>query len=329
MERPDWLPRAPTLVRIGLAVFVLAWIFGPYALRSAVPLWLPFLIALALEVNFFVSAVRAGPPERPDRGPLQSDRDRYGYDAESDELLLVREAGAEVWIPYSGETREEVEAIVAEALEQPEEEPPEPAAEPHRRSPARGLATGLALIGGLALLFWFVEARTGWNGIDESARAEATARFSAEASRIAGKTVTIRCDESGDYVGAVQDADGVAELGGDLAYLTPERCLDLHRLASKGEVGENRTGRALAVLAHEAWHLRGVADEGVAECYAFQSGVDVGRRLGLSADHARRLLRRQLVDNTRRRGDSLEYRVPAECRDGGRLDLNPESDEFP
>ena len=31
------LPSPPTLVRVGLAAFVLAWLFGPYALRSAVP----------------------------------------------------------------------------------------------------------------------------------------------------------------------------------------------------------------------------------------------------------------------------------------------------
>ena len=74
------------------------------------------------------------------------------------------------------------------------------------------------------MTFWFVESRTGWNGLDSSTRAEATARFSEEASHVAGKPVTIRCDEAGDYVGAVQHADGVAVVGGDLAYLTPERC---------------------------------------------------------------------------------------------------------
>ena len=48
--------------------------------------------------------------------------------------------------------------------------------------------------------------------------------------------MTIRCDEAGDYVGAVQHADGVAVVGGDLAYLTLERCIDLYRLAFKDEV---------------------------------------------------------------------------------------------
>jgi hypothetical protein len=333
VQKPlDRLPSAPTLVRLGLAAFVLAWIFGPYALQAAVPIWLPFLIALGLELNFFVGALRPAPARRSDRGPQDADRERFGYGDEAEELLLVREGGDELWIPYSGETEEELRAVIDEARESAEEEPPAVEADPERersRPPLRSFLVGLGLIGALALTFWVVENRTGWNGIDASARAEAEARFSDEASAVAGKPVTIRCDESGDYVGAVQHADGVAAVGGDLAYLTPERCLDLYRLAFKGEVRSNRTGRALAVLAHEAWHLRGVSDEGITECYALQSGVDLGQRFGLSSDAARRMMRGQLVENELRGRSSPAYRVPAECRDGGRLDLDPDSTRFP
>jgi hypothetical protein len=326
------LPSTPTLLRVALAVFVLAWLFGPYALRSAVPIWLPFLIALGLELHFFVGALRPSPARRPDRGPQTADRERYGYEDDTDELLLVREGGEELWIPYSGETDAELSALIARAREDTEEvAAPALVTDPRRGpfGPLRRFVAGLGLIAALALIFWVVESRTGWNGLDSSTRAEATARFSEEASRIAGKQVTIRCDESGDYVGAVQHADGVAAIGGDLAYLTPERCLDLYRLGFKGEARASRTGRALAVLAHEAWHLRGVSDEGTTECYAFQTGVEIGQRLGLSADTARRMMRRQLVDNTLRSGVSPAYRVPPDCRDGGALDLNPNSARFP
>ena len=61
--------------------------------------------------------------------------------------------------------------------------------EPELRPPIRRFLVGLGLIGALALTFWFVESRTGWNGLDPSTRAEATARFSEEASRVAGKPV--------------------------------------------------------------------------------------------------------------------------------------------
>jgi hypothetical protein len=332
----EWLPRPPTLLRVGLVVFVLAWLFGPYELRSAVPIWLPFLIALGLELQFFIGGLRAAPAERrPDRGPQDDDRQRYGYGDEAEELLLVLEGDEELWIPYSGETDEELSDLIAEAregAEDDEEEAPALAATPDDRTrwtPVRRFAAGLGFIAALALVFWVVESRTGWNGLDASTRAEAAARFSEEASRVADKPVTIRCDDSGDYVGAVQHADGVAVVGGDLAYLTPERCLDLYRLAFKDEVRSNRTGRALAVLAHEAWHLRGVSDEGTTECYALQTGVEIGERLGLSEDTAQRLMRQQLVDNELRGQASADYLIPPDCRDGGRLDLNPDSSRFP
>jgi len=327
------LPSPLTLLRIGLAVFVLVWLFGPYTLQSAVPIWLPFLIALGLELHFFVGAFRPAPAPRPNRGPLTADRERYGYGEETEELLLVRDGDKELWIPYSGETDEELQAVIAEARERPETEgAPAVVADPERerlRPPLRRFVAGLGLIGALALIFWVVESRTGWNGLDASTRAEAAARFSEEASRVAAKPVTIRCDESGDYVGAVQHADGVAAVGGNLAYLTTERCLDLYRLAFKGEVSSNQTARALAVLAHEAWHLRGVSDEGTTECYALQTGVEIGQRLGLSAETARRMMRQQLVENALRSQASPAYRVPPDCRDRGRLDLRPDSARFP
>jgi hypothetical protein len=185
------------------------------------------------------------------------------------------------------------------------------------------------VIAALALAIWFVESRTGWDALDGDTKAEAVARFSDEASRIAGKPVSIRCDESRDYVGAVQHADGVAIVGGDLALLTPEICHDLYRLAFEGDTTGARTGRAVAVLAHEAWHLRGERDEATTECYALQSGVALGVRLGLSESTARQLMRQQLTENALRGPGSIEYRVTSECRDGSRLDLDPERTEFP
>jgi hypothetical protein len=288
-----------TLLRVALVVFVVAWLLDFGELRSYVPVWVAFLVALGLEVQFFLSALRPAPVGRPDRGPQPIDRERYGFD------------------PWAEDEDEN---------EEPEEREPPP---PERGLPFRQLLVGLGVIAALALVIWVVDTRTGWDAVDEEDRTKAVERFSAEASRIADKPVLIRCDESGSFVGAVQDADGVAVLGGDLAFLTPERCLDLYRLAFEGEVRSSQTGRSLAVLAHEAWHLRGVRDEGTTECYALQSGVALGVRLGLGASTARRLMRQQLTENQLRRGSALEYRVPAECRDGGRLDLNRDDSDFP
>ena len=326
-------PSPAAVLRIALILFVLAWIFGPYELRTAVPIWFVFLIALGLEVHFFAGALRRTPAPRPDRRPQTVDRERYGYVEETDELLLVYEGDEELWIPYSGESEEEVDALIVDASERRGEyATPAPIALGGRRRvwpPVRRFLTGLGVIGGLALVLWFVESHSGWDALDGDTRVEAVARFSDEASRIAAKPVTIRCDESRDYVGLVQHADGVAAVGGDRAYLTPERCFDLYRLAFEGEVTSSQTARALAVLAHEAWHLRGVGDEGTTECYALQSGVELGQRLGLSESTARQLMRQQLVENALRSGAAFEYLVPPDCRDGDRLDLSPNDARFP
>jgi hypothetical protein len=319
------------LLRIGLVAFVLAWLFGPYELRSTVPIWLPFLIALGLELQFFLGARQPASSRvrAPDRGPQEVDRERFGSADSTDDLLLVREGGDELWIPYSGETDEEIEELIARAREQADEEAPAPVVVAARGRSLRGFLAGLGAIAVLALIVWFAESRRGWEALGADTRAEAAARFSSEASRIAGHEVTIRCDESGDYVGAVQHADGVAAVGGTLAYLVPDRCLDLYRLAFEGEVSFSQTARSLAVLAHEAWHLAGVRDEATTECYALQSGVDLGQRFGLSEGTARQMMRQQLAENALRGGASAEYLLPAECRDGGRLDLNPGTSGFP
>jgi hypothetical protein len=331
-ELADRLPISLSAVRVGLVAFVLAWILGPDELRSAVPIWVVFLIALGLEVNFLIGAFRPARTRSLDRGPQVADRDLYGYEEETGDLLLVREGEEDVWIPYSGETGEELESLIAEARETPEDdEAPSEVIETRRGGwPAvRRFLTGVAVIGTLALVIWFVESRTGWDALAGDTRAAAVARFSEEASRIAAKPVTIRCDESRDYVGLVQHADGVALVGGDRAYLTPERCHDLYRLAFEGEETSSQTARAIAVLAHEAWHLRGVRDEGTTECYALQSGVELGRRLGLSEGTAHQMMRQQLVENRLRGAGSFEYLVPPDCRDGERLDVRPGDTRFP
>jgi hypothetical protein len=310
---------------IALTAFVVAWVFDVFSVRSAVPVWLPFLIALGLEVRLFLSAGRVRTRAR-GRLPSKHDRERFGY-GDGDELLLVRDAERELWIPYSGESADELEQLIAEA-EDADDDPGFVEMPSRPRRPVRRLLAGVGVIAALAAVVWFAGSR-GWDGLDGDVRERAAARFSDEASRIVGRPVTIRCDESGEFVGAIQHSDGVAEVGGTLAFLTPERCYDLYRLAFEGDVSFGQTARAIAVLAHEAWHLRGTRNEGVTECYALQSGVDVGRALGLSEETARQMMRQQLAENALRGRGSVEYLVPAECRDGGRLDLRPETSTFP
>ena len=299
-------------IRLGLVVFVLAWVFDIAGSRAYVPIWAAFLVALGLELQYFFGARRVQPRAR--------------VQQEAEELLLVRDGGDEFWIPYSGESPEEIEELVAKARAEPDVE--ETVDVPPRRRSFRPLLVGLGVIAALAAIVWIVGPR-GWDGLDDEQKAQATARFSAEASRLVGRPVEIRCDESGRIVGAVQHSDGVAEVGGDVAYLTPNRCHDLYRQAFEGGGPFSQTARAVAVLAHESWHLRGERDEGRTECFALQSGVELARRLGATDDTARRMMRQQLAENALRATGNQEYLVPPECRDGGELDLNPGSSRFP
>ena len=236
MEEPAQRLVSPVAVlRVVLVAFVLAWLFGPYALRSAVPIWLPFLIALGLELHFFVGAPPAGAGRaRRTAGRRRSTASATATPSEPDELLLVRDGGEELWIPYSGETDEELEALIEEARERPSGGG---RLRRRRAAPARGRpCAGFAR-----------RARR-----DRRARAAAlvrrqphrlgrarrrrraprpTARFSDEASRIAGEAGHDPLRRVRRLRRRRPARDGVAAVGGDLAYLTPERCLDLYRLA--------------------------------------------------------------------------------------------------
>ena len=284
---------ASVVVRIALVAFVLAWILGPDVLRESVPLLVVFALALGLELQFLLGALRgSGRRRAPDRSPQPVDRERYGFDLGDDD----------------------------------DEETVPPAPSP---SPFRGFLLGLGVLAALGALAWVLDSRTGWSSLDGETKLAVVERLSVEASRLAQKPVSVGCDEARDYVGYVQHADGIAVVGGDRTYVTPEVCFALYRLAFEGEVRGSRTGRAIAVLSHETWHLRGESDEGTTECYALQSGVELGQRLGLDEETARRLMAQQLTENRLRGLQTVEYRVSSECRDGGRLDLDPTSSSFP
>jgi hypothetical protein len=279
----------------------------------------PFVVVLALEAQFVVSSWRSSTPlvGRDDPRPGPDDRKRYGDGRIAEWAITEDDEGSRLWVDVA----------------EPEPEPDRGTAAPAESGRGRGLlralaeaALALAVVTALVLLL----DRGGWEDLDRGAQQATQARISLEASRVAGKPVRVECDTSGRYVGAVRHADGVAVLGGGLAYLTPDLCYALHSLAAGRDVPSfSQTARAIAVLAHEAWHLRGVRDEGRAECFALQSGVRVGRRLGLGEETARRMMRSQLVANQLHGAGTAEYVVPASCVNRGPLDLSPAVDRFP
>ena len=300
-------------LRIAAVVLIVAWFFLP-GLKDWIPLWVPFLAFAALEVHFLFAGLReeSGPARR-GRLPQEADIEELGGE-EWLEPVLVEVDGRDVWLPEGAESEEDVEA-------------PPPL---RRQGPLLGRLEGLAVVAALAFVLFVLVPRGGWDGLDSEDQAQTEALLSAEAGQIAGHEAVVHCDARGEAVGIVQHADGIAEVGGRNAYLTPEICYRLYRLAFKQEEGAfSQTARAIAVLAHEAWHLRGTTNEGVTNCYAFQSGVALGQRLGLSESTAARMMRQQLADNATFARSAPEYLVPRECRNGGRLDLDPGTSRFP
>src|SRR5215813_13712758 len=70
--------------RITVLAIVILYFLAPYSVRSWFPVWLLFLLALGLEVDFFLGGwlkARSGVPahaEAPDRGPQERDLAELG-----------------------------------------------------------------------------------------------------------------------------------------------------------------------------------------------------------------------------------------------------------
>jgi hypothetical protein len=275
--------------RLVVLAAVVGYFFLPYEVQAVIPVWLLFLAALGLEVEFFVGGWlqgRRGVERQPvDRGPQPRDLEELGPQYDEYEPLSLFPSD---W--YRA-----------------------PPAAPHRQwRYVAEAAAGLAIV---AVILYFAVRPSGWDAVSPANQAKTEAALSREATLIAGHEAEVTCDTSGQQVGVVQDADGRAEVGGRQAYLTPEICDTLYQLAFKDRVQSfTRTARAIAVLSHEAQHLRGVRDEGLANCYGFQSGVEIGVHLGLSENRARAMMREQLAANPSDSRSNPQYRVPSTCR---------------
>ena len=335
------------LWRLLLGGFAIVYLASE-TLQSWLPPLLPFLAAVAVEAQFFVAGVRQG--RRPasaaaDRGPQPRDLAEFGWanrtltvrdddaelvlrpgemaDAEIVEWLNLHQAELEALGPGRHELApiEDAESPVALYVATPTVAPPSKV----RRRLVQALIV-LALFTGV---FFLDKLDPRWQNLSGSTRAATITLLNREASRIAGHPAEVICDVSGRHVGYVQDADGLAEVGGRRMWLTPEVCYRLYRISHTHRSAGPSSGKAIAVFAHEAWHLHGVSREALANCYAYQSGVSVGRALGLTAGTARGLMHEQLADNPADFEATPAYVVPHGCHAGGSFDLHLDGDHFP
>jgi hypothetical protein len=86
---------------------------------------------------------------------------------------------------------------------------------------------------------------------------------------------------------------------------------------------------ALAVVAHESYHLLGYTNEAQVECYGMQSIWFVASKLGASVPEAQALASLYATKMyPLRRTQTPQYWSP-QCRDGGKLDLRPSLARWP
>ena len=165
-------------------------------------------------------------------------------------------------------------------------------------------------------------------------------RLAVIATELAGRDVGVHCPS---FLGGLVDTHGEAgrvrfDASGrpaDHTDLAPETCKALRHLSrvdftciARGTCGFSQFQAAWAAhtLAHESFHLRGFADEGVTECYALQNTAFVAERLGVAPERAKQL--QAWVYATGYPNEPEEYHS-SKCYDGGPLDLRPQSSEFP
>src|SRR3954451_8915827 len=113
------------LARVGVLALVVLWFFLPYDVRVWIPVWLPFLAALGLELNFFASGwleARRGrgySAAGRDRGPQPRDLADFGGE-EWREAVSVDVGGHRHWVPVEGLTDEQIEDRILDYYDDPE-----------------------------------------------------------------------------------------------------------------------------------------------------------------------------------------------------------------
>ena len=258
-------------VRLGLVVFVLAWLFdiaGSRVVRAdlgGVPR------RARAQLQYFFGARRVQPRAR--------ERE------EAEELLLVRDGGDEFWIPYSGESPEEIEELVAKARQSLLSKETQPDVPPRRRS-FRPLLVGLGVIAALAAIVW-IAGPDAAGTVSTTTRKHRRRRASLPRRRgSSGGRSRSAATSRGESSARCSTRTASRKSGATSPTSPRNRCHDLYRQAFEGGGPFSQTARAVAVLAHESWHLRGERDEG--RTSASRSSRESSSR----GDSARRTTRR-------------------------------------
>jgi hypothetical protein len=86
---------------------------------------------------------------------------------------------------------------------------------------------------------------------------------------------------------------------------------------------------ALATVSHESYHVLGYRTESQVECYGMQSIWFVATSLGASAAEGQRIAAQYWKTTYAQRRTNTPTYWTAECRNGGKYDLRPKSNNWP
>jgi hypothetical protein len=162
------------------------------------------------------------------------------------------------------------------------------------------------------------------------------------ARRLTGHNASVRC-------GAIGESDprvlGVTPLlnghSFDYFLMRPLQCTNLAWFHQAPARWDPRTcvesdcarvagmAMALAVVAHESYHLLGYTNEAQVECYGMQSIWFVASKLGASVDESQALASLYATRMYPQRRTQTPQYWSAQCRDGGKLDLRKSLARWP
>jgi hypothetical protein len=166
---------------------------------------------------------------------------------------------------------------------------------------------------------------------------------------VAGRPVTLHCETAAEW----EATEAAAKVEGHLlgyvfenaraVHLAPSLCYALHRLrymhpdpdltclARSRDAGQplcpprvSELIRSAVTLAHEAYHVGGELNEKRAQCFGLQGAAHVAQRLGIPPS-----LSDQIAWYAWRFSEAPKSYDSPECREGGKLDLDPDSTTFP
>ena len=186
-----------------------------------------------------------------------------------------------------------------------------------------------------------------WGPLPTFASPSATSHIDPKLSRtaraLAGRDAEVRCWSEADWsrlrqeiVSRWSSADDPGPYGAFTSLdreridLSPGVCAPLEELAYRGLVRDadwDEISWAVSLLTHESMHVHGIDMESAAECYGVQRIPETAHLLGLGETDGR-LLANRYWSRWYLTQEDPEYRS-AECHDGGRFDLRPETHVWP